>query len=117
MNAELKTIMSLDVDDLAIWRPSAEDFAIAIRLIVGPAGLPGEESFDLTVCSAAWISTRVEADGIFDARHHFVVDGFNFPAIRSYFTRRVAQCEGETWSDIAAKLTRIGYWEFENYSD
>jgi hypothetical protein len=28
----------------------------------------------------------------------------------------VERCGGATWQDVAAKVSRIGYWEFEDYA-
>jgi hypothetical protein len=29
--------------------------------------------------------------------------------------RLVERCSGATWQEIAVKVSRIGYWEFEDY--
>ena len=51
------------------------EFALRVRMIVGPPGSPGEESFDVTVCSPEWLAkTCREVGGIYNARHHLVVD-------------------------------------------
>jgi hypothetical protein len=108
-------LTSLDVEDLASWRPLSEEFAVLIRLLVGPDGMAGEESFDLVVCSGEWLAAQARRDGIVDARHHLVVAGFDWPRIVTYLERRVAECEGDTWRQVASKLARLGYWEFEDY--
>jgi hypothetical protein len=40
-------------------------FSFLARLVVGPADGPGEESFDLTVCSPEWLSARSKETGIY----------------------------------------------------
>jgi len=106
---------SFDVDDLETWKPVADDFAIPVRLLVGPLGGPGEESFDLVVCTGGWLAAQAARESVFDARHHLVVAGFDWSAIKAYLERRVASCEGQDWNDVAAQLSRRGYWEFEDY--
>jgi len=27
------------------------------------------------------------------------------------------RCEGSTWTEVAEKLGRLGYWEFEDYQE
>ena len=39
-------------------------FSFWLRLIVGPKDGPGEESFDLTVCSPEWLAVRCRQQGI-----------------------------------------------------
>lgn len=109
--------MSLDVEDLAGWVPADESWAWGLRVFAGPDDAAGEESFDLTVCSVAWLSERVHADGVFDGRHHVVVESYDWPALRSYVERRVRECAGGTWREVAEKLARFGYWEFEDYEE
>jgi hypothetical protein len=31
--------------------------------------------------------------------------------------RRVANCEGDTWQQVALKVGRLGHWEFEDYRE
>ena len=107
--------MSLDVDDLDGWAPESDEWALGLRILAGPDGGPGEESFDLTVCSLAWLTERVRRDAVFDGRHHLIVEWYDWPVLRTYVERYVQQCEGTTWRDVAEKLARLGYWEFEDY--
>ena len=37
--------------------------------------------------------------------------------LRSFLARRVEQARGDTWQDVAAKVARVGHWEFEDYAD
>jgi hypothetical protein len=115
MRAALRHIHSLDVPDLATWSPPGADFAIGVRLLVGPHGAEGEESFDLTVCSPGWLAGRVREELIYDARHHLVVENFDYPLLKTYLERRVEACRGSTWNEVAQQLARLGYWEFEDY--
>lgn len=116
MRAEIRSIFSSDVDDLDDFRPSGNVFSVPIRLQIGPAGGPGEESFDLTVCSVGWLDQRLERAPVFDARHHLVVREFHWAVVLRYIEGRVARCVGETWADVAQQLSRLAYWEFEDYS-
>lgn len=111
----MRSLTSLDVPDLETWRPSGESFSLSLRLLAGPDSGPGEESFDIIVCSAEWITERVRQDEIYDARHHLIVSDFHWPAISAYVGRRVTECQGDTWTEVAEKVARLGHWEFEDY--
>ena len=111
----MRSLSSFDSDDLAAWVPASDEWSIGIRILAGPADGPGEDSFDLTVCSVDWLAALVRRDGVVDGRHFLVVDGFDWSALRAYIERRVRQCEGDTWHEVAERLARLGYWEFEDY--
>ena len=80
-------------------------------------GADGEESFDLTVCSTAWLRQRAEAEQIVDPRHHLIADSFNWRKLEEYLVQRVARCAAESWPDVAEKVSRLAAWEFEDYSE
>jgi hypothetical protein len=109
-------VFSSDVENLDEWKPSGEAYSVVVRLLVGPLGGAGEESFDLTVCSPAWLSQQTELIPVFDGRHHLVVREFNWVAIRAYIEKRVEACVGDTWENVAWQLSRFAYWEFEDHT-
>lgn len=115
MRAAIRWLGNLDIDDLETWYPEGESWVLGLRILAGPDDGPGEESFDVTICSPAWLSQRVRREGVVDGRHHLVVERFDWPSLRSYIERYVAQCEAGTWREIAGKLARLGHWEFEDY--
>ena len=94
-------------------------FTFLARLYVGPSDGPGEESFDVQVCSPEWLSRRCASDGFVDGRHTVVttVDAYTDAGLRSFLTRRVENVSGDTWGEVAEKVARLGYWEFEDYRE
>lgn len=115
MRAVIRSLMSLDVDDLDGWAPEGESWALGLQILAGPDNGPGEESFDLTVCNLAWLAERVRRDGVYDGRYHLIVERYDWATLRGFVERRVQQCEGRTWREVAEQLARLGYWEFEDY--
>lgn len=95
--------------------PQESGWSVGLRLLIGPSGDQGEESFDLTVCDVDWITQQIQVDGVVDGRHTLMVDGFHWPTLMSFFERRVASVNADTWTELASKLGRLGYWEFEDY--
>lgn len=77
----------------------------------------GEESFDVTVCSPEWLAERCREQGFVVGRHHLVVDEFNVGAVLDTLSKLVQNCHGETWQEVAEQVSRIGYWEFEDYRE
>ncbi|MBG0568689.1 Imm8 family immunity protein [Actinoplanes aureus] len=119
INGVRAALKSLDLDpDPSTLPGDPSEFALIARMIVGPPDTPGEESFDVTVCSPEWLAkTCREVGGIYNARHHLVVrvEDFDVRKLRAWLAARVNEVEADTWSGIGERLGRVGYWEFEDY--
>ena len=116
MRAVLKSL-DLEPDPSTLPDDPAE-FAILARMIVGPPDTPGEESFDVTVCTPEWLANACRrAGGIYSARHHLVVNfkDFDQRAMRAWLSARVEAVEAENWTEIGERLGRLGLWESEDY--
>ena len=117
MRAELKSL-SFDPDPETL-PPEPAAFAFDLRMLVGPAGGSGEESYDLTVCSPEWLAAECRrAGGIYEPRHHLVVDveGFDADILANWLAARVRRVAANSWPELAVRVARIGYWEFEDDS-
>lgn len=114
MRAVLKSL-DLHPDPSTLPGDPAE-FSLNARMIVGPHDGPGEESFDITVCTAEWLRTAARSE-FYDARHHVVVDfdTFDRNALHAWLARRVESVHADTWTQIGERLGRLGHWEFEDY--
>lgn len=116
VRAELKSL-SFD-PDLATLSSDPAGFSFLARMIVGPADGPGEESFDITVCSPEWLAQACRrVGGIYTPRHHLVVtfEDFDQRAVKAWLAARVQEIEADTWGRIGDQLSRISHWEFEDY--
>ncbi|RIJ70498.1 hypothetical protein D1871_18760 [Nakamurella silvestris] len=114
MRARIRSFESPDAElDLGVPNGLSSLF---LRMLVGPQGEPGEETFDLTVCTPAWLADRA-ADGPLLGRHLLVVPSINLDQVKSFLNAQVARLEEADWQQLAAKLSRIGFWEFEDYQD
>ncbi len=116
MRAALRRLHSPDVYDLSSWSPDNE-FGVLVQMLVGPEGGPGEESFDVTLCTPGWLAERVRQEGIVDARHHLLIDTYDYDRLERYLCERVSACEGANWREVALQVARLGAWEFEDYRE
>ena len=93
-------------------------FAFGARLLVGPVDAAGEESLDLTICSPEWLARKAGGDP-YSGRHHVVVnvDSFDVAHLESWLREQVHSVAADTWAEVGQRLSRLGYWEFEDYSD
>jgi hypothetical protein len=113
--AQLKRLHSPDIQDLRNWIPESKEFAILLQIMAGPEGSPGEESFDVTLCTPAWIKNQVEREGVITGRHLLIIADYDYGQVNGYISRYLTTCTGNTWQEVAAKIARLGHWEFEDY--
>lgn len=110
----LRGIHSPDVADLQTFVPSRSAFAILVQLMVGPCEGPGEESFDVLVCSPEWL--RQQGTPVV-GRHHLIVRTYGYTDLVAFVEHYLDDCEGADWRDVACKVGRLGRWEFEDYQE
>jgi hypothetical protein len=91
------------------------DVGILVQALVGPKGAPGEESFDVVVCTPRWLSRYVREHGPLAGRHYLVVDRWDQDMVLGWLTEAIEAEEAPNWPALGARLGRIGKWEFEDY--
>lgn len=102
---DLDTIVPEDRGDVGEW----------LRVLAGPAGQAGGESFDLLVCTPVWLGRHVAEHGPQIGRHHLIVEAWDAQQVRDTVTRLFERESAEDWPRLAERLSRLGYWEFEDY--
>jgi len=85
----------------------AASFAFSARLMVGPWDGPGQESFDLTVCSPEWLAQRCRTEPV-NGLHHVIVDWETFDEriLQHWLEDRVHAVGASTWRGIADRFCR-----------
>jgi len=117
MRAELKGLYSSGVDDLELFAPTEPThFALLVRACVGPVGTISEETFDIMVCSPSWIEEEASRVEVFSPRHHLVMARFNYKSLRVYIEKFCNSCRGANWDQVGLMVSRLGFWEFEDYN-
>ncbi len=112
--AELKNLECTDVSSLEAFRPEG-DFGIYILAMIGPAGSPGEESFGFTLCTPTWFAQNRRGEFAL-GRHYLFVSGYDYTALEKFVRGYCQRCMGNSWTEVAQKVARLGYWEFEDYA-
>jgi hypothetical protein len=112
-------IVRILADDgpIAEYRPADPSRVdVIVRMLVGPCGAAGEESFDVRVLSVAMLADELGGSGrVVDGRHTLLVREWSGSALIEYLERAVSACVADRWESLAEKLARIGAWEFEDY--
>lgn len=116
MRAVIRRVHSPDIPDLYGYEPDEPDiFGFLLQILVGPDNGPGEESFDVYVCTPKWLMTRHNEDDIVAATHMLIVFRYDYERLHRFIEQRVYSAAGATWSDVARQLALFGRWEFQDY--
>ena len=115
MRAEIKNVHSPDIFNLEEHIATGA-FAIHIQIIMGPRGQEGEESFDVQVCSPAFLEMSL-GDEIINGRHMIIMNSFSYKKFYEFIQKTFLSFEGANWGELALKISRYGYWEFEDYKE
>jgi hypothetical protein len=116
MRPVLRSALSPDVEDLDEFSPPVDQpWSVFVQLLIGPSEGQGEESFGLTICSGAWLDRRAEASGPQLGRHCLVMSAFEWRTARVFVEDYLTRCLGDSWQDVASRVSRLGSWEFEDY--
>ena len=115
MRAKLKCLHCPAIDDLENWSPGEKPFGIFVQAMIGPSEGPGEESFNLTICTPEWFAANRMESGIVMGSRTLFVSKYDYREIMAYLEEAAQEAEGENWRDIAKSLYWLGEWEFENY--
>jgi len=114
--AQVKGIYTVDGDNLENHVPEdPKCFCIVVRVLIGPRGTEGDESFDIKVCTPQWLELEIERRRFLIGRHYLFVGDYRPEFIRATLTRFIEHCSGDSWQEVAKKISRIAYWEFEDY--
>jgi len=116
ITAQVKGIYTTDMDRLELHPPAdPENACLWVRAMVGPRGGPGEESFDIGVCTPKWLADRCQQEGFVVGRHYLVVSRYDAVYVQKLITKLIEKCAGDSWTEVGQKVGRIGHWEFEDY--
>lgn len=115
MRAKVKGIWSDD----PLWdgsQASPDSFCVHVRVLVGPADGPGEESFDVLVCHPSYLSEQLGDEDVIAGRHYLFTRRLNKSLTENYLRKYIEGIDQPTWEQIAERVGRIGHWEFEDYA-
>lgn len=115
VRAVVRSMFSPDVEVRGYVPRDPENDGVLLRVYAGPADGPGEESFDVLVCTPAWLKARVRSHGPQVGRHHLIIDPMDLGLAMRFLKHRFEMVEGASWHEMGPKLARLGYWEFEDY--
>lgn len=111
MRAELKSIMSPDVDLENFVPDESEGFSVFVQAFIGPMESSGADSFGITVCDPTWIERQLVGKKYAWGYRTLVLEKYDFGVLKSAIERLCGQVSGQDWGEIAGKLNSYAAWE------
>ena len=95
-----------------------DEFGVVVTAYLGPADGEGADLFELKVCTPGWLAETVATpQGFAFLRHHLVVERWDEGLVERAVRDLCVRNEGDDWKEVATKLSRYAYWEFEDYRE
>jgi hypothetical protein len=102
--------------DLERAKAGSSDVTLVV-FAAGPIGSAGEETFQAQVCTPRGLLTLLERDGIVFGRHYIFVPSIDPERVETAVRDRLRRIDADSWQDLAEKIGRLGFWEFEDYQE
>lgn len=115
MRAQLKWIMSADIEFDTYCPEDPTCFSFPIEMDIGPEGEEGAEIYQLTVCTPAWIAKEYQVKTVALGAGLLIVFEYNWPVILSAIEDLVSSFTADDWYTLSRKLSRVADWEFADY--
>lgn len=118
IRAALRSLSTTDLRMLDIERDYPEDpecFNILLDAYIGPEGELGQEQFSFYVRTPNWLAKQVIGAGSV-WEFALVVEAWDYRLVRSSVEALCARTAGADWNEVAVKLGRHFFWEFDNYT-
>jgi hypothetical protein len=118
MKAELKGFYSPDIFDLEKYYPEIENnFCFYLEISVGIKNEKGAEQFGMTVCTPKWLLEHKRKEEIIFGKNYLFVFEYSYQKIYEKIKSYIDELDGNSWEELAMQISRISYWEFENYQE
>lgn len=103
---------SLDADPIAAWiAPDPRRVHISIDVFFSLDHQPNGEIFTLNVIT----SDLLEKDEWKRSKYQLIQECYDWSNVQAFVHSIAARCAGNTWQEIAMKLSEHLHWEFQDY--
>ena len=83
--------------------------------MIGPNDEDGAEAFDMLVCTPTWLQNELASNKTLSGKGMIIVEEYDYDEILSYLEEQIVACNDSDWSKAAIKLSRLSFWEYEDY--
>lgn len=114
MRAEIKAYELRDNDDLSSCEPEDKQvFGFTLLFSIGAKGQVGADYFEVDVASAGYLE-HLRPQPFF-LQHTILANDYNVPEAVALVRKHVEALDGDSWEELASKISRFARWEFEGY--
>lgn len=99
------------------FQPTDDAGCVWVELEIGPLGHDGGDLFSLMVCTPEWLSGEIERNGARSGLATLIVPRINHDGVKREIESRLARLSADTWSDLAAQLSRFAISEFDGHRE
>jgi hypothetical protein len=114
MRGEIKYFSMVGGEFSDYWPDDVTNFCLAADATIGLENEDGGDIFSFEVCTPKWFAQNRSETPIF-ARHIIFMNEYDEQGFKKIVEDLVARTHGDTWRDVALKLSRYMFWEFEDY--
>jgi hypothetical protein len=54
-------------------------------------------------------------DAVVSGRHYLFMKEYRYEELYGHISGYCSRCMGNSWIEVAQKVSRLGHWEFEDY--
>ncbi len=109
----LDTNSGISLDKLCESQP--ENFGFWINASIGTDETEGADDFQIFVCNREWLEDESRPSGLRVEKYLLIEGSCDSVKLASSLNAFLAECIGASWTDVVAKISKIGAWEFEGY--
>jgi hypothetical protein len=118
MRAKVKDWFSPDVPEVCKWQPqSLDDLHYYLEMTIGTEDEPGGDLFSLMVVSPQARASSSRQNRRSEEQRHLFVTDYSWKVVLDHVNNVLDICQDETWPEVARKLSRYFYWEYEDYRE
>jgi Immunity protein 8 len=118
MRAELRNLHSPDLESLEAFCPRRQGQLRHRGQSSHWAGrLPRRKVVRLHGLHGQVASSQPTGKGVAFLHGHLLLTRWDFGLVTRAISDLCSHAEGEDWNEIATALSRLGYWEFDNYPE
>ncbi len=116
MKAFIKDFDCSDIDDLYSYIPdNPTNFGFWMNFTIGQEGEQWSNNFQLQVATPTYLQEQNPYQSAILLRHTLLVFEYDFVQIYNAVDQYVRSLEEDSWEKLTEKLSRIAWWEYEDY--
>ncbi|WP_171263326.1 Imm8 family immunity protein [Acinetobacter sp. ANC 4648] len=115
MRAQLKSIECFDVDLTTYSGEEDGSIGLELTLYIGEFSSKEAEVFNVFVCSSDWLEKYENKPRLI--LNTILVSKFDLKEIENLINNYLMHCSGNTWEEMAYKISKAFSWGFDNYQE